>query len=97
MRALAVVTLSVLAAALLAGCTPDPDMQMESKSPVQSNPRVTVTRIGIFGDQLAYHERRGIYVIQDAKTGKEFIGVSGIGITEVGSHSQGKTTAQDER
>ncbi len=54
--------------------------------------RVTIERIGIFRDELAYQARRGIYVIKDHKTGREYIGVSGVGITETGV--SGKTTAE---
>lgn len=63
--------------------------------------RVDVERIGVFTDELAYQGRRGVYVIRDKATGREFIGVSGIGISEVGLHSQpvGKiiSTLPDER
>lgn len=60
--------------------------------------RVTVQRLGVFSDALAYNERRGIYIIRDTKTGKEFIGVSGVGIAEVGSHLVSKSVfAEDER
>lgn len=65
--------------------------------PIQDNARVAVTRIGVFADDLAYNGRRGIYVLTDTKTGKEYIGVSGVGISELGSHSVGKTVASDER
>lgn len=89
---------------LLAGCGPSPDMPMfqQSAKPatlaVQDNARVTVTRIGVFRDDLAYESRRGVYVIQDKTTGQEFIGVSGIGITEIGRHSCGKGCShEDER
>lgn len=92
-----ILPIAALTALLLAACSPDPDMRLESQPAAQSSPRVSVTRIGIFSDQLAYNERRGIYVIRDAQTGKEFIGVSGIGITEVGSHSSGKHSVQDDR
>lgn len=61
------------------------------------NQRFTVTRVGIFEDVLAYDDRRGIYIIKDQKTGQEFIGISGIGISELGSHSTGKSTYSDER
>ena len=68
---------------------------------VKDNARATVTRIGVFEDDLAYKSKRGVYLIRDEKTGKEYLGVSGIGISELGSHSQmaGKvmTTRQDER
>lgn len=59
--------------------------------------RFTVVQVGIFRDELAYGSRRGIYVITDRKTGKEFFGVSGVGISETGSHSNGKTSTSDER
>ena len=93
---------------LLSACAPEPDMAMQSRqrlaapaAPVSEGDRVSVERIGVFKDDLAYNERRGVYVIRDKATGREFIGVSGIGITEVGSHAQpaGKVMIrkQDER
>ena len=33
-------------------------------------------------DSNAYNSRRGIYIIKDKRTGTEYIGVSGIGISE---------------
>ena len=91
----------------LGGCGPSPDMPMHSqtrdakKVTVKDNARATVTRIGVFEDDLAYDSKRGVYLIRDEKTGKEYLGVSGIGISELGSHSQmvGKvmTSRQDER
>lgn len=64
----------------------------------EDNHRVKVRRIDVIEDWTAYQNRRGIYVITDTKTGKEYIGVSGIGITETGTHSAGKnSTAGDER
>lgn len=101
-------TLMIMAALTLTACTPEPDMEMQSRqrmaasaAPVSEGGRVTVERIGVFKDDLAYNERRGVYVIRDKATGREFIGVSGIGITEVGSHNQpsGKVMIrkQDER
>lgn len=63
--------------------------------------RFEVTRVGVFDDPLAYNNKRGIYVIRDKSTGTEFVGISGIGISETGSHSQttGKVTTKksDER
>ena len=94
----------IAAAVMLAGCGPDPDMEMRKRSasapPVaiaEGSPRVTVERIGVFRDDLAYGERRGVYVIRDNATGQEFIGVSGVGITETGSHQSGKVRVRDER
>lgn len=62
-----------------------------------STGRVTVERIGVVEDSLAYGARRGIYVIRDRQTGDEFIGVSGVGIAEPGHHRSGKSNITDER
>ncbi len=59
--------------------------------------RFTVTLIGQFKDSLAYREIRGIYIIRDSTTEKEYLGVSGIGISELGSHLVGKIITPDER
>jgi hypothetical protein len=61
--------------------------------------RFTVTRVQVVGDSLPYGDKRGVYVIVDTLTGAEYVGVSGVGITELGSHasSGGKTTTRDER
>lgn len=97
-------TLMILAALTLAACAPEPDMAMQSRqhqaagaAPVSDGDRVTVERIGVFEDDLAYRDRRGVYVIRDKATGREFIGVSGVGIAETGSHQSGKTRVRDER
>lgn len=49
-----------------------------------------------FFDDDAYSQVRSVYVLKDKTTGKEYIGVSGIGISERGSHTS-KSTIQDER
>jgi secreted trypsin-like serine protease len=91
----------IVAVVVLAGCGPDPDMVMQTQSAnqtnVQTSGRVTVTRIGVFRDDAAYNSTRGIYIITDTNTGQEYIGVSGIGISEMGSHSAGKARVTDER
>lgn len=53
--------------------------------------------LDVVWDDLAYDNRRGIYVVTDTETGQQYIGVSGIGVTELGSHLSGKTRASDER
>lgn len=81
---------------LLASCT-DPE---PTKLPPQTggSTRFTVERVGVFTDALAYGDERGIYVIVDTKTGKEYVGVSGVGIAETGSHPAGKSSrVTDER
>ena len=50
-----------------------------------------------FYDPDAYNRTRSVYVLKDKATGKEYIGVSGIGISERGSHTSGKSTIEDER
>lgn len=78
---------------LLAGCRPDADTTLG----VSPQSRIRVTRIGVFEDGIAYENRRGIYLITDTKTGKEYLGVSGIGISELGEHSIGRQKSEDER
>lgn len=93
----------ILTVAFVGGCGPDPNMAMREQvynAPdvkIQPQQRVEVNRIGVFTDNLAYGNRRGVYVIKDTLTGKEFIGISGVGITETGSHSAGKSSTTDER
>ncbi len=87
----------------LVGCQPEADTPLRIPSPVgkktkaESSARFEVERVGVFADELAYGDRRGIYIIKDGQTGKEYVGVSGIGISEVGSHPSGKTSVSDER
>ncbi len=81
----------------LVGCGPQPDTQLGIMVPAAGNGRLQLTRIGVVEDDLAYDGKRGEYVITDKQTGKEYVGVSGIGITEIGSHQQGKTQEEDEQ
>jgi hypothetical protein len=87
---------TVAVGALLTGCLPEADTPMAVTKTVE-NGRIQVTRIGVFEDSVAYDNRRGIYIIKDTATGKEYVGVSGIGISELGVHQSGKTTLKDER
>ena len=92
-----------VAVGLLTACTP----KVEVDTPMTAIPRgvaeikpqgrFKVERIGVFADGLAYGDKRGIYVITDTKTGQEFVGISGIGISELGSHQAGKSSTSDER
>lgn len=66
--------------------------------PPTREPEVEVIKISEFYDGLAYNRQRGVYRIKDKVTGKEYLGISGIGISETGSHNCGKAcTSQDER
>ena len=93
------------AATLLAACDKSPEAQLEESTAkagrvltVEANKgRFTVTRVDVVRDSIAYGDKRGVYVITDNKTGKEYVGVSGVGISETGAHSSGKTKVSDER
>ena len=50
-----------------------------------------------FYDESAYGNVRNVYILKDRVNGKEYVGVSGIGISERGYHQQGKTSVPDER
>ena len=92
LRALALAAVSLL----IVGCSPEPDTPMAKVAP-QDASRFSIERVGVIRDDLAYNDRRGIYVIIDRKTGCEYVGVSGVGISELGSHQAGKTYVSDER
>ena len=82
----------------LMGCgVIEPDTPLNEIKAKDTEGRINVTRIGVFPDTLAYGDKRGIYVIKDNYSGKEYIGISGIGISEVGSHSSDDDKVQDER
>jgi len=90
---------------MLVGCDlpPQPvkvEMQLASELSSESS-RISVIKLSQFEDSLAYREYRGVYLIKDKQTGAEFIGVSGIGISELGSHTKlvGKVlqSTNDER
>ena len=90
-----IVALACLVA--LVGCAPRATVEMSEFVPPAQESRVKVQRIGVFRDDAAYNNTRAIYVITDSKTGQEFIGISGVGIAETGSHPAGKTISRDER
>lgn len=93
------VAVGISAALALSSCyRPNTDTQMGVSVPSgASESRIHVTRVGVIQDDLAYGRERGLYVIRDTESGKEFIGVSGVGIVETGSHKSGKSTVEDER
>jgi hypothetical protein len=60
--------------------------------------RFEVQSVQIIHDSLAYDGERAVYLMKDHQTGKEYIGLSGVGISEIGSHACGKgCTTEDER
>lgn len=64
---------------------------------IQPELKFELKRVQSFSDGAAYSGYRDIYILKDNETGKEYIGISGIGITERGSHTQSKNSVQDER
>lgn len=97
--------LAAVSLLLMAGCDngPEPaksEMGLASQLSAGAD-RITVTKLSEFRDGLAYNDWRGVYLVKDKQTGQEWVGISGIGISEVGSHSQvaGKVMTQkrDER
>ena len=89
-------TLLILISFHLSSCVEE-DMEMNEKVISEQYQRFEVTRENVFRDDLAYENKRGIYIILDKETGKEYIGVIGIGISELGSHQVDKTRVKDER
>lgn len=64
---------------------------------MDGEPRFVLVRVTEFHDDFAYNHRRAAYVITDKKTGKEYVGVSGIGIAELSGHNDGDNHVEDER
>ena len=80
----------------------DPKSTIEMKDVCDAKEcRFKVDMVAKFDDNLAYDGIRGIYVIVDKQTKKEYVGVSGIGISELGSHhvltGKSEYTVRDER
>lgn len=94
MKRLAALAACVL---LLAGCDEDTRARVQLQETQQTAAdagRFSVVQVATFTDYAAYNSKRGIYILTDKQTGKEFVGVSGIGISELGSHGKG---VRDER
>jgi len=79
--------LGIMIALLLGGCDGEAMLQQTANAetmPSASKNRVRVVRVWVLVDDIAYGGKRGVYVITDTTTGREYIGVSGVGISEVG-------------
>lgn len=68
-----------------------------SEITLQKSEQFIVVRVQNFIDKTAYNSERAIYIITDRKTGVQYVGISGIGISELGNHKSGKITVSDER
>lgn len=100
----------ILGAIIVAGLTTMIMIGCENQNPPSVgdglNQQVTIQRAPLhfrlekvqsFNDNNAYGKVRSVYILKDLETGKEYIGVSGIGISERGSHLSGKVQVSDER
>jgi hypothetical protein len=89
----------LVATMLILGCEPPKPVSHTLAQSADS--RFSVTLAGEFYDNIAYGSKRGIYVLRDSETGRDYVGISGVGIAEISSHSEsnGKTSSQkrDER
>lgn len=82
---------------VLSGCDQSPQ-PATIPAPVSSDfGRFTVSQVASFHDSDAYNDTRKIFLLNDKQTGAEYVGISGVGISEVGSHRSGKSSIQDER
>ena len=103
LKKLCICALSVLALSACGVQTSDSNMQLVDSTSPQASPQVTnstrfkVEIVGKFNDDLAYNHERGVYILHDTVSGKDFVGVSGVGISEIGSHLSGKIFVEDER
>ena len=90
------------------GCDVDENTKMAMNAPVvevgspemvvqTQTERFRVMKVQMFRDPDAYNGIRCVYVITDTVTKREYLGVSGVGISDLGSHMVGKTTSTDER
>lgn len=92
-------TIAILAALLLTSCDETPSGQpttYQVASPAQAE-RFTISKVSTFRDTRAYHDYRDVFLIRDVQTGQEFIGISGVGVSQLGSHNAGKHQVSDER
>lgn len=98
-------TILCVSVLLLVGCTPAPSDTLEAGGQavgrVSDGGPVTIRRVAVIEDDTAYDHRRSVYIITDKETGQQWIGVSGVGVSERGSHivPMGKTMlyVPDER
>lgn len=75
------------------------DGRPQDKAPVvvlqtADQDRFEITLASVVKDDLAYGNRRGIYILKDKQTGEEFVGISGVGISSLGKHGKNN---RDER
>jgi len=91
---------TIVAGLGLFGCeqTTCPTITMQREgSELNQKPQYSVKRVDVFADDFAYGGRRGIYEITDEQTNKKYLGVSGIGITQLEMQAHGRIMEVYER
>ena len=85
----------VAAVVLLAGCEP----LNRSPAPLEQQPggtasgRFELLVCDSFRDSYSHNGARVVYILRDRKTHAEYVGISGIGISEL--RTNGKTTTEE--
>lgn len=89
------------------GCDMDENTRMSINAPVVEVvgdrvvpvvvERFRVMKVQMIRDPDAYKGLRSIYVIRDRVTNREYMGITGVGISDMGVHSIGKVNEVDER
>lgn len=87
--------LTLLLPFLLVGCDVQslPDVRQDQYHPqpqttqaidvVRTASRFNMRVVDEFHDSNAYHNKRSIFIITDTKTHKEYLGVEGVGVTDL--------------
>lgn len=75
--------------------TEKPNNFVQQKAPEPPPERFEVVRVQVITDYLAYNNTRAVYILKDRKTGQEFVGLSGVGITELNRVTCGKGCSKE--
>lgn len=78
----------VIGLLIVCGCVPEATHELNSKI----DQRFSIDMVAVFNDPLAYHDKRAVYILKDKETNKEYIGISGVGISEVSAAGKNNTT-----
>lgn len=72
-----------------------PPIFVDEKKPAPPPERFEVLRVQVITDYMAYNNARAIYILKDRETGREFVGLSGVGIAELGRVTCGKACSKE--
>lgn len=82
--------LAGLCALALSGCDDRnlPDVRQQTVSDSINTGRFEMRVVDEVHDRNAYNNSRGIFIITDTKTHREYLGVEGVGVTDLQSERQ---------